>query len=56
MHNKAKLIRDFFGLSGTEAIRQIRELTDVDRVQLASAIARHLGIAEAGCDFSFVDY
>lgn len=56
MYNKAKLIRDFFGLSGSDAIIQIRALTDIDRVQLASAIARALGYSQEQCDFELVEY
>lgn len=55
-HSKAKLIRDFFALSGADAIREIGGLGDANRLQLGSAIARERGLSEAECDFTFVQY
>ena len=56
MNSKAKLIRDFFGLSGGDAIVQIKALTELDRLELASAIARERGLVQTDCDFTFVPY
>lgn len=54
--NKAALIRNFFGLSGTEAITQIKSLPEEDRVQLGSAIAREQGLTQEQVDFPLVAY
>lgn len=55
-YTRVKLIRDFFGLSGLEAIKGIQSLTGEGRDQLGSAIARARGIPEADCDFVHVAY
>lgn len=54
--SKIKLIRDFFGLTGGDALRAFKELPDADRTQLASAIARAQGLDESACDFVHVAY
>jgi hypothetical protein len=54
--NKAGLIREFFGLSGTEAIAQIKALPEPDRLQLGSAIAREKGLNPADLDFELCAY
>lgn len=43
-------------MAAKEAIAALKELTDDDKNQLASAIAKQLGIEESECDFSFVEY
>ena len=54
--NKAGLIRDFFGLSGSDAIREVKALNEKDRVELGTAIAKSKGLTEADVDFPFVKY
>ena len=56
---KIALIREFFGIIGSDAIREFREfkqLTDVDKQQLGSGIARSMGLGVDGVDFEMVAY
>ena len=56
MNSRIKLIRDYFELSGGEAVREIKALSDLDKAQLGSAIARDLNLDSAVCDFELIDY
>ena len=53
---RVKLIRDYFELSGGEAIREIKALSDSSKSQLASAIIRLNSIDPSEYDFELVDY
>ena len=53
------LIRDFFKVSGEtlpDFSRQFKMLTDLDKQQLASAIARSQGLTQDQCDFELIEY
>ena len=55
----ATLIRNYFKIAGEtlpDFTRQYKELTDSDKAQLASAIARDMGLSESDCSFPFVEY
>jgi len=53
MKKKAfELIKEFFGASNTE----IMKLEKGERTQLASGIARHLGLAPESCEFELAAY
>lgn len=54
--SKAVLIARFFGFTGSEAVKQIKILTETDKQELASAVARHENISQEDCDFEFVAY
>lgn len=54
--SKTLLIKDFFNLTVNEARTQIMALSELDKLQLASAIARQLGLPQDACDFEFVAY
>lgn len=54
--SRTKLMRDFFGLSGIKAIREIKGLEDKDKAELGSAIARSLGLKQTDVDFELVAY
>lgn len=56
MNKRTILIKEFFGLSAQDAIKELRALTDQDKSELASAIARQRGLSEVDCDFAFVAY
>ena len=56
MNSRVKLIRDYFELSGSEAVREIKALSNEDKDELGSAIARDSEIAESECEFEFVSY
>jgi hypothetical protein len=53
---KATLIKEYFELSARDAVEAYKKLTDQDRLEIASAIARQKGLTEDQCDFQFVDY
>lgn len=55
----ATLIRGFFKLQGEDLkdfTHQYQQLTDEDKAQLASAIARDKGMTQAECSFPLVEY
>ena len=55
----ATLIRGFFKLPGEDLkdfTHQYQQLTDTDKAQLASAIARNNGLSQAECSFPLVEY
>lgn len=55
----AMLIREYFKLQGEslpDFTRQYKALTEEDKLQLASAIARSKGLTENECSFGFVEY
>lgn len=52
----SSLIKEFFGMTAAQAVKEYRELSDIDKVQLASAAARALEIPEEECSFDFVAY
>lgn len=55
----ATLIRQYFKIAGEtlpDFTRQYKELTETDKLQLASAIARDMGLSENECSFGFVEY
>lgn len=54
--SRAGLIRNYFGLSGADAIREIKALSDSDKAQLGSAIAREQGLSADDLDFDLVPY
>jgi len=47
------LIRGFFGQL---SVNELKALTQLDRMQLASAIARSEGLTSDHCDFEMVEY
>ena len=51
-HKAITLIRDFFGAT----LQEIKALTSEDRQQLASGIARNMGLTQEDCEFQFVEY
>lgn len=52
----SSLIKEFFGMTATQAVKEYKELSDTDKLQLASAAARALGIPQEDCSFTFVPY
>lgn len=55
----ATLIRNYFKIAGetlVEFTQQYKALTEQDKLQLASAIARDMGLTENECSFGFVEY
>jgi hypothetical protein len=46
------LVRDYFGCS----LQEMKELSGLDRQQLASAIARERGISQEDCEFELIAY
>ena len=53
---KATLIKEFFGMTAADAVREYKRLDDKDKVELASAAAREKGLTQEQCDFEMVDY
>ena len=45
--SRVALIKDYFELTGGDAIREIKALTSSDKDELAAAIARHYGVTVA---------
>lgn len=55
----ATLICQYFRLQGeslADVKRQYMDLTETDKLQLASAIAKAQGLTEDECSFGFVEY
>ncbi len=52
MKKAIDLIREYFGCSLTE----LKNLTALDRQQLASAIARERGLSPSECGFALIEY
>lgn len=55
----ATLIREYFKVQGEDLpsfTRQYKALTETDKLQLASAIARDKGLTQEQCAFGFVEY
>ena len=50
------LIAKFFGLGLKEAKDQAEKLTPQDRAELASAVAREMGLTQDECNFTLVEY
>jgi hypothetical protein len=50
------LIKDFFAMSATQAVKECKELSSVERQQLGSAIAREQGLLQEQLSFELVDY
>ena len=50
------LIKQFFGMTMSETKAEVEKLTDVDRAQLGSAIAREQGLTQEQVSFEMVAY
>lgn len=53
MYTKIKLIKSEFP---DAQIAEFKGLTEKDKLELASAIARNRGLKQDECDFEFVEY
>lgn len=53
---KARVIKEFFGMTAQQAVKEYKELTEQDKSELASAAARALGYSADQCEFEFVAY
>jgi hypothetical protein len=52
----SSVIKEFFGMSAAQAIKEYKELTEKDKVELASAAARELGLTQDDVSFVMVAY
>lgn len=52
----AAVIKEFFQMSASDAVREYKALDDKDKGELASAAARALGLQQEDCSFEFVTY
>ena len=52
----ATLIKQFFGLTLQEARAELATLTEKDKIELASSIARERGIVQEDCKIELVEY
>ena len=50
--SQVRLIRQFFN----PTLQEVKELSVLDKLQLASGIARNCNIPASECDFEFVAY
>lgn len=52
----ASLIKDFFGMDAATAVKEYKQLSSEDKAQIASAIAREIGLTQDDVSFTLVPY